>query len=376
MSFFCRQHRPVLLATALLALLAATAGATPPATDNVNTPNPVLQHLEADYREHVDKKRNLVYRWASDRDTFDRTRRVIEAWHDAHRAELFPGAFDRPVTIVLPTLADYRRLKLPENVGGLYHGASRTLISISISSILGHEFTHALHHHDQLAAGQEHALWAIEGLAMLYQFASVKDGRFDIHLGPMLETVQTDQKNDTLPPLATLLTLERKGFMADATRHYAAARYLTLYLYRKGKLADFYAAYKDGFDDDPTGRAALEKTLNADLKTIETDWAEWIAAIEPPWRSKRRIAAWLGVRMEDAEGGVRITGFVRGSPAGRAKVLKRGDVIVSIAGIPTPGPRELTRAVQTFRPGQTVEVEVIREDRTQTVRQTLGLIPR
>jgi hypothetical protein len=72
---------------------------------------------------------------------------------------------------------------------------------------------------------------------------------------------------------------------------------------------------------------------------------------------------YFGVIPEFGEGtqaGVRITGVRPGSPAEKAGV-KAGDVIVGFAGVPVKTLEDLTFALRARRPGDRVEVRVLRE---------------
>ena len=55
-----------------------------------------------------------------------------------------------------------------------------------------------------------------------------------------------------------------------------------------------------------------------------------------------------------------------------AGVLKLDDIIISLAGQPTPTSASLVAAIAACRPGQTVRIEVIREGRTVALEQILG----
>lgn len=81
----------------------------------------------------------------------------------------------------------------------------------------------------------------------------------------------------------------------------------------------------------------------------------------------------LGVEMgESAEPpGVLVTGVLDGSPAGR-KGLKEGDVITAINEDEVMSPRELTEAVNGYKPGEGVSITYLREEQEKSVRVTLA----
>jgi hypothetical protein len=276
------------------------------------------------------------------------------------------------MTVVLPTAADYRKSVRWSKASGMYQGATRTLESISVSDVLLHEFTHGLHHADQVMAGQRHAVWVVEGLASLFQRSTSRDLKITVQPGGDLGPFQETLRQGKAPALADLVAMGPAAFMEKAEACYPTARYLCFYLYRLDKLEAFYEAYKAGYAADRTGAAALEQVLGKPLAEIEKDWQAWVLAQEPPWTPARPPKAHLGVRMEAAEAGVRVTGFLRGSMAERAGALKIDDVILSVAGQATPAPQDLTAAVQSCRPGETVEIEILRRGERTTVRQMLG----
>ncbi|MBE3068691.1 MAG: PDZ domain-containing protein [Planctomycetes bacterium] len=297
---------------------------------------------------------------------------LLGEYADAQGLLLFPNALPWNMTVVLPTVDDYRKSMPLSRAVGRYENATRTLESISVSDVLFHEFTHGLHHGDQVAAGQRHAPWVVEGLASLFQRCTVRKGRIEVQPGSDLVALQDAVRDKKVHPLTELAAMDHKTFMEDAATCYMQARYVMFQLYREGKLRAFYETYKADYVADPTGMKSLAKTLGKPIKDVDADWRRWVLAQEPPWTPARPPKAHLGVRMGPADGGVRVTGFAPGSAAERAGVLKVNDVIISVAGQATPASRDIVFAVQLCQPGQTVDIEVIRDGRAMTVRQLLG----
>jgi len=115
-------------------------------------------------------------------------------------------------------------------------------------------------------------------------------------------------------------------------------------------------------------------------------------------RTGRVRYAYIGIRTQDvtpgiagafdlgAERGALVTQVEQGTPAARAglrggsrtethngiDVTLGGDLIVAIAGTPVTGADDISRVVTRLRPGQTVEVTVIRGGRRTAVDVTLG----
>jgi len=84
--------------------------------------------------------------------------------------------------------------------------------------------------------------------------------------------------------------------------------------------------------------------------------------------------AYVGVRIQDVEGGAKITQIVAGAPAAKAG-LKVGDVITSFDGKPVSSADDLTAAVFQAKPGEKVSVTITRNGNTQHLSLTLGVQP-
>src|SRR5438105_2855139 len=86
--------------------------------------------------------------------------------------------------------------------------------------------------------------------------------------------------------------------------------------------------------------------------------------------------AYLGIQAGETNGnGVYVGAIVKGSPADKAG-LHVGDVIVSIAGKPTPTLADLAAVLATLRPGQKVPVAVVEQNgKKATIHLTLGQLP-
>jgi putative serine protease PepD len=84
--------------------------------------------------------------------------------------------------------------------------------------------------------------------------------------------------------------------------------------------------------------------------------------------------AYMGIRIEDATGGAKITQVVKGGPAAKAG-LKAGDVITSFDGTPITSADDITAAVSGAKANETVQVTVKRDGSTKHVSVTLGVQP-
>jgi putative serine protease PepD len=86
--------------------------------------------------------------------------------------------------------------------------------------------------------------------------------------------------------------------------------------------------------------------------------------------------AYLGIRVGDTGGqGVYVGEVTPGGPAAKAGIHS-GDVIVSVAGKPTPTTDVLSAALATLKPGKTVRVVVRHQNgKKATLQVTLGTYP-
>ena len=86
--------------------------------------------------------------------------------------------------------------------------------------------------------------------------------------------------------------------------------------------------------------------------------------------------AYLGIQGGDTNGqGVYLGVVTPGGPAAKAGLVA-GDVLVSVAGRPTPTLDALTTVLATLKPGRTVSVVILQQDGSKvTLRVTLGTYP-
>jgi hypothetical protein len=370
-----------------ICLLIAVAGSsvpaqTPPAGDRELAAEAneisriLLDQLGPSYSSQIDSSRRVVFITALDARTSRMAIRVIRRHLDALRKTGFEKPFRRNLTILLPTVRDYRKLVAGKNpeASGFYSRKLRMMATISLSNAIIHELVHAVHDNQQQLLGQDHPVWITEGLATLYQTSDVKDGKLAPKIGPELSGLQGAIRARKIHRLGDLLQIDQSGFMAQAQVSYPQVRYLMYYLHSRGLLEAWYRSYREGFDEDPTGRDALEQTLGKKLGAIEDDWLAWVLALDAPWRSKLVTKAHLGIRMMPGKEGVIVDAALPGSAARKAGLLKTDDVILSVGGLATPTPQDLSAAVETFRPGQTVRIELVRDGQRMYVEQVLGRI--
>ena len=354
---------------------AGDKSATAPADDADSIMEATPKQLPPGYQSRFDARRNIVYISALDVKTLGLVMRLLGKYCDAQQDLLFSQPLRHNVTVILPTLRDYRRMIPEAKAHGFYDRGTRKLVSISLSNVLVHEFTHALHHNDQVLAGQEHPIWIVEGLAMLFQSSHLKDGNLEVLLDAGLAELQAAIKQGQAYSLADLCSMKRSAFMRHADLCYSQSRYLMLWLYRHDKLRQFYQTYKADYASDPTGRDALEKTMSKTLEQIEADWKRWTLALEAPWQPAFKRRGHLGIRMKQTPEGVLVTALGRYLSSSRTSMLRVGDVIITLGGSSIRTPQQLTAAVRSCKPGQIVSIEVIRDGRTTLIQQLLGQGP-
>ncbi len=100
----------------------------------------------------------------------------------------------------------------------------------------------------------------------------------------------------------------------------------------------------------------------------------------PPWHAD---SGYLGVMLQDLspamakalqlgdQSGVLVSDVVDDSPAAKAG-LQDGDVIVAFAGKPLSDYDSLTAAVRAAKPGEKVDVTVLRDGKKKTIKVELG----
>jgi hypothetical protein len=127
-----------------------------------------------------------------------------------------------------------------------FYVPSRRLVLANLGHSVGnlrHEMAHALIGDDFPKIPD----WLNEGLGSLYGTATLTKKGFRFRVNYRLRHLKTARKDGTLPDLATLAASTRhEVYGANSMAYYALARYLLLYLDRKGKLNEFFAAMRTG----------------------------------------------------------------------------------------------------------------------------------
>jgi putative serine protease PepD len=84
--------------------------------------------------------------------------------------------------------------------------------------------------------------------------------------------------------------------------------------------------------------------------------------------------AYLGVRLQETDNGVRLSDVIDGDP-GQAAGLQPGDVVLEADGQKVESPSDIQRAVDAHKPGEKLELRIDRGGDERSVTVTLGTRP-
>jgi hypothetical protein len=143
---------------------------------------------------------------------------------------------------------------------------------------LVHELVHALIAPDFPAVPD----WFNEGLGSLFEQCSIgRDHRSIIgHENWRLPALKQAIRKDELRSLREMIEDESFYDPGRVGMNYAHARYLLMYLQEQGKLADYYARFRENAADDPTGVQTLQALVRPQtLEAFEKDWRKWVLSL-------------------------------------------------------------------------------------------------
>jgi len=161
-----------------------------------------------------------------------------------------------------------------------YYSSEHNAIVMNIgpgAGTLTHEVVHPFIEADFPTA----PAWLNEGLASLYERPTEKNGKIWGLPNWRLPSLKREIRKKTLPALSTLLATTSDEFYEAEYDSYAYARYLMLYLQEQGKLTEFYKAFREGAEDDPTGAKTLASVLGTeDLDKFGKLWRRWVLTLK------------------------------------------------------------------------------------------------
>ncbi len=289
------------------------------------------------------------------------------------------------VMVVLPARSEYAKFS-SRNFGGrakyipgVYDNQRKELVAQDLGATLRHEFCHVLHYRDSDRRGQAHAVWIQEGLCSLMEdLEDAKDGSLTPAPSWRTNTLHRVVKSGGRPmPLAKLVAFDQKTMTREGTAlpAYALARSVFLYLHQQGKLRDFYAAYVRLWKEDATGAKALEETLGKNLAAIDKDLIVWLKGLPEVPDEVRPGRVRLPLRTGGTSGdGLLVDGVdrvKRGVGIDPAGDLAPGDALLTINDNSVHDGNELARVLNTFNPGDEVEVVFRRGASVRTTKVTL-----
>lgn len=327
----------------------------------------------SEYRFDQDETHRLNFASAFDEQATAEARREIDrvaAWAYARLLPPPPPTDDpRPdpwVTVILPTELDFLRLVRSARVGGIYDKDAKRLVTRDLGPSLRHEYFHVLHWRDMGRIGQTHPYWIMEGLASVLEDVEV-DGNDAYIIRPSWRTniAKRLERAGRLTPWRQFFALDRAQFLGSRARaFYAQARAIFMFMDHEGKLDDWYRAYTDSFEADPSGADAIAVVFGEPLEAVERRYKLWLRGLEMVAEIDHPASAGFGVVLGPGRGeGPVVERTVAASRAARTRdgqSLRRRDVILAINGQDTRTLDDLHRILGEHDVGSVVTVTVKR----------------
>jgi tetratricopeptide (TPR) repeat protein len=341
-----------------------------------------LANLKQEYGEgyayEIDDKRKLIFATNLSMEVLQDLKKKLNRFADNHWAFLFKNKPSYYITIVCPSAQDFRKKVPNPNVGGFYNPQNKILTCADKNVTLLHEFTHALHFADQELRRQGHPIWLVEGIATLYESAKVEEKENKpMLISGRLQVAQGYASQGKHIPLEKFTHLSQQQYVQNAGLCYAEGRYIQVYIYEQKKLKEFYQRYVDKeYEKDPSGVSALEAVFGKPLSEIESDWRTWLLALkgQQPAQPIPPGGPYIGVRTEEVDEGLSVQDVPADSPADKAG-LQVGDIITAFDGKKVSTLQEFIAELAKHKPGDKVELSILRQKEKLTLTVTLGTKP-
>ncbi len=169
--------------------------------------------------------------------------------------------------------------KPPSTPYGFYMSRERKMVmNISTGTgTLAHELVHPLLSEDFPGVPS----WFNEGFASLFEQSGERGGKMAGFVNWRLPKLRQLLKINKAVPLADLMKTTTEQFYGEDDRgvHYAAARYLCLYLQDHGLLIPFFKEFKATASDDPTGAKTMQKITGKTPAELEPVWRDWVLGL-------------------------------------------------------------------------------------------------
>jgi tetratricopeptide (TPR) repeat protein len=330
------------------------------------------------YAYEIDDKRKLIFATNLSYEMLQRLKNRLNKFADNHWAFLFKNKPSYYITIVCPSIQDFQKKVPNPNIGGFYRPETKTLTCRDKNVTLLHEFTHALHFADQELRRQQHPIWIVEGLSTLYESSKVEEKEnVPMLISGRLQVAQGYVSQGRHIPLDKFTHINQQQYMQMGELCYAEGRYIQVYLYEQKKLKEFYQRYVDKeYEKDPSGVSALEAVFGKPLSEIESDWRTWLLSLKAP-QPIRPIPPgghYIGVRTEEVVGELWVQDVPADSPAAKAGI-RVGDVITAFDGKKVSTQQEFIAEIAKHKPGDKVELSILRQKEKLKVTVTLGAKP-
>lgn len=331
------------------------------------------------YLYEIDDADKFIFATNTDQTTLDSLKRMLVAQARSQWAQLFDHHPEGYTSIVVPSPADYNKVRPSPNVQGFYNPANHTLIASGLGFVTTHEFTHALYFGDLEQLDQNHPTWMVEGMAVLFEQTEYRDGVLTPLPNMRFYELRYYLQSGDMIPFPDLMKLDHGDFMDVAGPGYAESGGIMLYLYDHKLLRQFYDTMKDNYARDKTGKLALEKVTGKKLPALQKDWEAWMLKQAPPAQDTGPKGAFMGVafetmRTQTTNDGVQIREVNAGGPADRAG-LKAGDVVVGLNDAEVHDHEAIIPLLAAHKAGETVNVRVRRGKEYVVVPVKLGQRP-
>jgi len=337
-----------------------------------NRLNSLKKRFGEGYLYEVDEEHRFIFATYQSKEILERLKNVLLEYAKAQWNFIFKNKPSYYITIVLPSPADFRKMVGGRGIGGFYNHAGRMLVTPSIGGALIHEFTHALHFADMDARRQQHPIWIVEGLATCFETSEVTDNCAVPKHNHRLTVIQRTIAAGRCIPLDKFVNYSHLQYMGNASVCYAQSRYIMFYLWKHNLLDKFYKLYvEEEYKKDKTGRSALEKVLGKKLEEFQKEWEEWVKGQKVEIKRVAKGGPFMGIGLAAAAGGIQVLRVVPGGPADKAGI-KEGDLIISIDGEPVKTRDRLIEILKKHKPGDVIELEVLRRDEKMKIKLELG----
>ncbi len=328
------------------------------------------------YKTLHDKARNFVYMHTRSDEDLAQIRKSLEDYGEWQWKNLLQNRPQDHIYIVLLNTADTGKV-FPRGGGGVFNAGSNVLLCGDIpawklvkTSVIMHEFTHALHFADMSARRQTHPIWLVEGLATLFETASRDGGNVVPAHSQRLGILQQAIRARRNIPWTQVMGMNHPQFMQNAIIAYAQSRYMLFYMLEKGLLKKFYDAYtdKESYADDKSALRTIEVVFGKPIAEVERDWRQWVLAQKVPQ------VPFLGIRTKEDKGKLLVEEVTAKSPADKAGI-KKGDLIATLDGQAVQDQNNLMEAVGAKNVGDEMAVQVTREGKTLDLKLKLAARP-